>query len=117
VKDQSNTAKLSGMTIGLHWLLAIAMIGMLAFGCLEDMPKGEAKSALIWWHKGLGVAIRAFALWRLGWRLIEGFPVALSHAPAWQERIAGFTPLVLALGHAVYAGLGRDDVAGIERQY
>ncbi len=62
------------------------------------MPKGEAKSALIWWHKGLGVAIRAFALWRLGWRLIEGFPVALSHAAAWQEPIAGFTHWFLLLG-------------------
>jgi cytochrome b561 len=39
VKDQRYTAKLSGMTIGLHWLLAIAMIGMLAFG----LPRGHAK--------------------------------------------------------------------------
>ncbi len=46
----------------------------------------------------MGVAIRAFALWRLGWRLIEGFPVALSHAPAWQEPIAGFTHWFLLLG-------------------
>jgi hypothetical protein len=46
----------------------------------------------------LGVAIRAFALWRLGWRLIEGFPVELSHAAAWQEPIAGFTHWFLLLG-------------------
>jgi cytochrome b561 len=112
VKDQSNTAKLSGMTIGLHWLLAIAMIGMLAFGCLEDMPKGEAKSALIWWHKGLGVCALApgLAVDRgVSGRALARACLARTHC--------GIYPLVLALGHAVYAGLGRDDVAGIEPQY
>lgn len=90
---------LSIQTIGLHWLLAIAMIGMLAFGLiLEDMPRGESKSALIWWHKGFGVAILVFALWRFGWRLVEGFPRPLSHAPAWQERVASVTHWLLLLG-------------------
>lgn len=91
--------KLSVTTVGLHWLLAFAMIGMLGFGLfLEDMPKGDAKSALIWWHKGLGVSILAFALLRFGWRLVQGFPAALSRAPAWQERIAGFTHWLLLAG-------------------
>lgn len=97
MKDQNH--KLSAATIGLHWLIAVAMIAMLTFGLiLEDMPKGEAKSALIWWHKGIGVAVLAFALWRFGWRLVEGFPSALSRAPAWQERVAGATHWLLLLG-------------------
>lgn len=91
--------KLSGMTVGLHWLLAFGMIGMLVFGLvLEDMPKGDSKAALMWWHKGLGVTVLAFALWRLGWRMTQGFPAALSHAPAWQEKIAGLTHWFLLLG-------------------
>ncbi|MGD9668632.1 MAG: cytochrome b [Hyphomicrobiaceae bacterium] len=91
--------RLSIQTVGLHWVLAVAMIGMLVFGLiLEDMPRGDAKSALMWWHKGLGVAVLAFALWRLGWRLSQGFPKALSHAPAWQERMASFTHWFLLLG-------------------
>ena len=97
MKDQSN--KLSSMTVGLHWLLALAMIGMLAFGLiLEDMAKGETKSFLMWWHKGLGVAVLAFALWRLGWRLTQGFPVPMSKVPAWQEITEKITHWFLLLG-------------------
>jgi len=90
---------LSIQTIGLHWLLAFAMVAMLVFGLiLEDMPRGDGKSALMWWHKGLGVAVLGFALWRLAWRLAQGFPSALSHTPAWQERGAFFTHWFLLLG-------------------
>ncbi len=91
--------RLSIQTIGLHWLLALAMIGMLAFGLiLEDMPKGDTKTALMWWHKGLGVAILVLAVWRLGWRMNQGFPAALSHAPAWQETAATLAHWFLLLG-------------------
>lgn len=95
--DQSH--KLSATTIVLHWLLAIGMIGMLVFGLvLEDMPKGDAKSALIWWHKGFGVAVLAFALWRLGWRLVEGMLKPVAPTPAWQHRISAATHGFLLLG-------------------
>ena len=112
----SNQAdRLSTQTIALHWLLAIAMIGMLVFGLiLEDMPRGDANSDLMWWHKGIGVAILAFALWRLSWRLIEGFPVALSKSPLWQERAAYFVHWFLLLGtlfmpiSGIMISLGRD---------
>lgn len=84
--------KPSYQTVGLHWLLAFAMIGMLGFGLyLEDMPKGDAKSTLIWWHKGIGVAILAFALWRLGWRLREGMPKPVVPLAYWQHRVSAVT--------------------------
>lgn len=95
--DQSN--RLSPTTVGLHWLLAAGMIGLLALGLvLEEMPKGDAKSALVWWHKGLGVLILVMALGRFAWRLREGFPAPLSRLPQWQERIAGLTHWFLLLG-------------------
>jgi cytochrome b561 len=95
--DQSH--KLSATTIALHWALALGMVGMLAFGLLlEDMPKGDAKSALIWWHKGLGVAILVFALLRIGWRLVEGMPQPIASMPAWQHRVSAATHGFLLLG-------------------
>lgn len=95
--DQSH--KLSSATIFLHWTLALGMIGMLVFGLvLEDMPKSDAKSALVWWHKGLGVAILAFALWRFGWRLVEGMPKPVAPMPSWQQRVSAATHGFLLLG-------------------
>lgn len=97
MSDQRDRLRID--TIGLHWLLAVAMIGMLVFGLvLEDMPKGDAKSALMWWHKGLGVAILVLAVWRFGLRMSQGFPEALSPAPAWQETISTLTHWFLLLG-------------------
>lgn len=115
--------RLGIQTVALHWLLAIAMIGMLVFGLiLEGLPRGDEKSALIWWHKGLGVAVLGFALWRLGMRLAQGFPTVLSRAPAWQERVSTLTHWFLLLGTLfmpisgmmMSLGSGRDiDVLGL----
>lgn len=91
--------KFSGMTVALHWLLAVAMIAMLVFGLiLEEMERGELKSALMWWHKGLGVALLAFAAGRLFWRLGNGMPTAVAPLPSWQETAAKATHWFLLLG-------------------
>ncbi len=91
--------RLSGTTIALHWLLGFAMIGLLVFGLvLEEMERGEFKTALMWWHKGLGVALLAFALARLGWRMANGMPTPVGHVPAWQERAAAATHWFLLAG-------------------
>lgn len=91
--------KFSGMTVALHWGLAIAMIAMLVFGLiLEEMERGEFKSALMWWHKGLGVALLAFAAWRLFWRLGNGMPQAVSRMPVWQETASKATHWFLLAG-------------------
>lgn len=91
--------KLSAMTVGLHWLIALAMIGMLAFGLIiDELPKGEFKSALMWWHKAFGVLVLFFAVWRLLWRAIQGFPEPLSEMEPWQAKIASAVHWLLLLG-------------------
>ena len=97
---RDETTKLSAMTVGLHWLLAIAMIAMLAFGLvLEDMERGAAKSALMWWHKGFGVTILVFAAWRLGWRMMNGLPTLPGRGTSgWQESAAVAVHWFLLLG-------------------
>ncbi len=39
-------------------------------------------------HKATGSILLAFALWRVGWRLWQGFPPLISDGPAWQLRLA-----------------------------
>lgn len=53
----------------LHWLIAYAIIGMLALGwTMENMDFGPDKFALIQWHKSIGITILLLALFRLFWR-------------------------------------------------
>jgi cytochrome b561 len=70
-----------------HWIVAIAMIGMLGFGLyLENVDLARSvKGPLIGLHKSIGVAILIYGLWRVGYRLQQGFPAALGNAPTWQE--------------------------------
>lgn len=86
-------------TIGLHWLIAIAMIAMLIFGLyIEDLPRSPDKGALIGLHKSIGVLILVFAVFRVYWRHLNKFPKAITELPNWQEKLAKLTHWVLLLG-------------------
>lgn len=71
--------QLSIATIALHWLVALGIIGMIAFGLVVSAtPSGPQKSALIQTHKSFGMMVGALALMRLFLRMREGFPVPLA---------------------------------------
>ena len=103
--------KLSGLSIGLHWLIAFAMIGMVAFGLvLEDMPRSDGKSALIQIHKSIGVMVLAAALWRATRRLRIGMPPHVGHYTALEQTAARIThgflllsTLLLPLSGMIYS--------------
>lgn len=89
--------KFTGLTIGLHWIIAIAIIGMLAFGLyIEDLPRGPDKSALIGIHKSIGLTILILAAVRFGWRLINSMPQPVGRYSS-IERILAKTVLWLLL--------------------
>lgn len=73
-----------------HWAIAVVMIGMLGFGLYLDNAElaREARGSLIGLHKAIGVLFLVFALWRVGYRLVCGFPVSVADMPAWQETVA-----------------------------
>ena len=70
-----------------HWLIAVGMIGMIGFGLyLENAEIArEAKGQLMGLHKAFGVVFLIFALWRVGYRVLQGFPAPVSPMPNWQE--------------------------------
>ncbi|MBN2647646.1 MAG: cytochrome b [Thiotrichales bacterium] len=63
--------KLSGQTRFLHWVVALGMIMMLASGIYMHETKAYG---LYFWHKSFGVLLIAFVLWRIYWRLKNGWP-------------------------------------------
>ncbi len=64
------------IAIGFHWLIAFAIIGMLALGTIMvDMsPASPLKFTLYQWHKSVGITILVLSLLRLGWRLVNPVP-------------------------------------------
>ncbi len=108
------TDRLSSLTIALHWLIALAVIGMLAFGLyLEDQPRGLDYERLVGWHGAIGVVVLVAGALRLSWRLTEGMPAPLGEPLSWQTLLAKavhwfliaaiilmpVTGLMMSLGH------------------
>lgn len=83
-----------------HWIIALAMIGMLGFGLfLEygDVPR-QNKGWLIGIHKAIGVLVLIYGTWRVCWRLFRGFPAAIPGMPGWQERASKLAHWLLMAG-------------------
>jgi cytochrome b561 len=73
----------------LHWLIAIAIIGMLCLGWSFDyLPRNETKFALMQLHKSVGITILLLSLMRLVWRLLHRAPPLPADMPAWEKSAA-----------------------------
>ena len=71
----------------LHWLIALAIIGMLTVGkYMVDLPNTDPnKFALYQLHKSFGITVLVLTLVRIGWRLAHPAPALPAGMPAWQR--------------------------------
>lgn len=75
----SNTRSGWGLvSIALHWLSALAIVGLFAFGWwMTDLGYYDHWYNLApWWHRSVGVLLLVATLLRVAWRLVLPTPVA-----------------------------------------
>ncbi len=93
MQRQTDTAPLndSSGSYGLvsrlnHWIVAAAMIGMLVSGLVMAYGPFERETvfAIMGWHKAIGVLVLAYGIWRVGWRVAQGFAADAAVMPRWQ---------------------------------
>src|SRR5258708_25598049 len=88
LKVKNTTNHYGVVTIFLHWLMAVLIIGLLALGVyMVDMPDvgfNIHKIKLIFLHKELGIGVLVLATVRFMWRLSNIVP-RLSQIPQWQK--------------------------------
>jgi cytochrome b561 len=88
----------TGVAIGLHWLIAFAIIGSFSVGLyMVDLPLSPQKLKIYSWHKWAGVTIFLCVVLRLGWRLLHRPPELPAGVPAWQRSLAAATHVLLYL--------------------
>ena len=82
------TARYTSPAIGLHWLLALLIVGTFSMGLyMQDLPISPSRLKLYSWHKWAGVTILLLSAVRLAWRLSHRPPADVA-MPAWQARLA-----------------------------
>lgn len=87
----STANRYTPVAIGLHWLMALAIVGAFGVGLyMTGLPFSPARLKLYNWHKWAGVTILALAALRLLWRLTHR-PPAEPPMPAWQALVARLT--------------------------
>ena len=87
----------SRVAIGLHWLLAAAIVGSLSVGVfMSDLDASPLKLRLYNWHKWAGITILLLSGLRLAWRLTHR-PPPDAPMPAWQRNSAHLTHALLYL--------------------
>jgi len=79
----------------LHWGMLLLFIGIISVGFyMTDLPLGPKKLKVYAFHKSIGLTLLGLAALRLLWRLGERRP-APPPMPAWQERAAAVTHVLL----------------------
>lgn len=90
--------KLSHVTITLHWIIGLTIIGLIAVGLyMTDQPRGEWKFFLYGWHKVIGTTVLMFAAVRLLWRWRNGLPLPAGSYPEWQHKLSNGAHVLLLL--------------------
>jgi len=83
-------ARYHPLSVALHWLLALALVGVFALGLyMEGLPFSPQKLKLYNWHKWAGIVVLTLSFIRLMWRLTHrppALPAAIENGmPAWQR--------------------------------
>ena len=97
IKDQKN--QLSFLTIILHWLIVITIIGLIVVGIY--MEENEVY-ALYPWHKSLGVMILAFIGVRVVWRAMNGWLEPAGEYTPWEKKLSKIVHWLLIIGMLLF---------------
>jgi len=78
------------LTIFLHWLLALGLVGLFAMGLfMADLPISPLRLKLFNWHKWAGITFLVLSGFRLVWRITHQPPPLPDEIqlgmPAWQQ--------------------------------
>lgn len=90
--------KLSPLTVALHWIVGLTIVGLMAVGIyMADLPRSEFRSWLYGWHKVIGTTVFMIAAARILWRWKHGFPEYAARLPAWQAQAARLSHYLLLI--------------------
>lgn len=83
---KNSTSHYGIISIFIHWIMALLMIGLIILGLyMVNLPINAQKLKLYGWHKELGILVIFLAIFRLFWRIIDTAPTLPAHMPWFQK--------------------------------
>jgi cytochrome b561 len=100
MNTRSDAHRYHGLSILLHWVLALALLVIFSVGVyMADLPFSPQRLKLFNWHKWAGVSFLALSVLRLLWRVIQKPPelpdTVARNMPGWQMRAFHATHIAL----------------------
>lgn len=72
------TGRYSGLSTANHWVTVLLVISMLVLGlAASEAPAENAEDYILGIHVSLGFFVFLFVVWRVAYRLYEGFPATV----------------------------------------
>ena len=95
----NNPNRFGIVPIALHWLVALAVIGLFALGWWMTGLDYYSSwyQAAPWWHKSVGLTLTLLVIIRLFWRLFNPPPTPLTTHTQTQVRVAKIAHRLLYL--------------------
>ena len=95
---RNNSQTWGSLSIGLHWLTFILILGLAMVGLfMTELANGPLKIQVYALHKSFGLTVLGLTIIRLVWRLFSTTPKITANIPAWQNLIAKLTHGLLYL--------------------
>ncbi len=74
------------VSLALHWLTALMILGLVVVGLLmQELANSPTKIQVYGLHKSIGLTVLALTVSRLLWRLVAGVPRPVPGLPRWQR--------------------------------
>lgn len=88
----SQTGTYGAVSRANHWIVSLAYFAMLAVGfTLANVELArETRGMVMGLHKATGTLLLFVVLWRVIWRLRQGFPAPVAGVAAWQITASRF---------------------------
>ncbi len=99
MKIHNDTQRYGLFSIGLHWLVALLIIGLFGLGLwMEDMDYYHSwYRQAPWLHKGLGALAVLLVILRIAWQKLSPRPDDLDSMQRWEILVAHAAHLLLNL--------------------
>jgi cytochrome b561 len=106
---KNSTEAFGLISILLHWLMAMMLIGLFAVGLyMTELDYYDSLyHTLPWWHKSIGLLVIGLLIFRFIWTISNPAPTALESHKKWEVSLAHITQkifygLILLIGISGY---------------